>query len=186
MMKFNFRICPRCELNYCEDGQDYCRVCLAEIDRNDNSDNIIEEKILCPICKSAYISADEDMCENCAQEKTYDDFVPSDDEKAENNWRSYIENTDTDDDNEINNDEMEEIQNIEKAGLIPDLPIEDLDENMENQFKKDYMEEFGEEDEAFEKESYQENDNEEDFDESFDDDFDDDDFDDFDDDDDDF
>ena len=146
MGKLNLQLCPRCELNYCENGQEYCKICLAEIERNSSSVES-EEKILCPICKSVYISMDEDMCENCLKEKTYDDFEPADDDKAEKNWRSYIENTEVSEDDDVNNEEIEEIQNIEKEGLIDDVDINlDIDEDMEKQFSEEYGDEFDDDD----------------------------------------
>ena len=96
-------LCPRCELNYMQEGEEYCDVCKAELklgpqlifavdDEEENSD----EK-LCPYCKRTYIAEDEDMCEQCREERKYAD-APSDDidiDKDEE-WRNYLADDDKD------------------------------------------------------------------------------------------
>ena len=98
MGKLNLQLCPRCELNYCENGQEYCKICLAEIERNSSSVES-EEKILCPICKSVYISMDEDM-EKQFSEEYGDEFDDDDDLDEEETYKN-----DYDDDLEKDFDE---------------------------------------------------------------------------------
>ena len=91
-------LCPRCELNYMQEGEDYCDVCKAELKLGpqlifavDEDEENMGEK-LCPICKRTYIAEDEDMCEQCREERRYAD-APSDDidiEKDEE-WRNYLD-----------------------------------------------------------------------------------------------
>ena len=55
--------CPRCELNYIKEGEDYCDVCKAELKLgpqllfagDDEDDEFNEERELCPVCKQNYI-----------------------------------------------------------------------------------------------------------------------------------
>ena len=67
----NYVLCPRCELNYIEESEGYCKVCKARMGLIDAStlipdeDEDTPEEKLCPICRVNYISADEDMCSDC-------------------------------------------------------------------------------------------------------------------------
>lgn len=92
-------LCPRCELNYIENTEQYCNVCKAELGLVDKSilipdDEEMETEKLCPICKANYLNEDEEICFLC--QKTHNAV-----EKAEeDNW-DY-----TDDDNKDTEDEM--------------------------------------------------------------------------------
>ena len=73
-MEKRYILCPRCELNYIEEGEEYCTVCKAELGLIDSSILIPEEEVessekLCPICKVNYIADDEDVCFMCAKER---------------------------------------------------------------------------------------------------------------------
>ena len=62
--------CPRCELNYILEGEDYCYVCKSEMkhhNENEESDLLdIEDMELCPMCGQNYISEDQTMCDECS------------------------------------------------------------------------------------------------------------------------
>lgn len=68
--------CPRCDLNYISEEQEYCDVCKAELKKgpkllfaNDDEEEIDAEATeLCPICKQNYIRANEEMCMACREE----------------------------------------------------------------------------------------------------------------------
>jgi hypothetical protein len=55
--------CPRCELNYIREGEEYCAVCMAELKKgpqlifavDDDDDMELEATELCPICHQNYI-----------------------------------------------------------------------------------------------------------------------------------
>ena len=70
-----FVLCPRCELNYIEEEEEFCKICKAEmglIDPNEvfmPEDDEVSEGKLCPICKINYIEDDEEMCLMCKREK---------------------------------------------------------------------------------------------------------------------
>ncbi len=96
-------LCPRCELNYMQDGETYCDVCKAELKIGPqlifalDEDEVAEGEKLCPICKRTYIAEDEEMCEQCREERKYHD-APSDDidiEKDEE-WRNYLDDDEKD------------------------------------------------------------------------------------------
>ena len=63
--------CPRCDLNYVKEGEDYCDVCKAELKIGPQlhyaafAEDEENEQILCPVCKQNYIDPGEEMCEEC-------------------------------------------------------------------------------------------------------------------------
>ena len=67
-----YKLCPRCELNYIPEDEEYCEVCKVElgktnaklIEDDDLDDSIFEEKI-CPKCRINYLGEDEEICEEC-------------------------------------------------------------------------------------------------------------------------
>ena len=68
-------LCPRCELNYILEGEEYCDVCKAELKIGPqlmfSVDGDVKDQVLCPICKHRYIDEGEDMCEQCREEAEY-------------------------------------------------------------------------------------------------------------------
>ena len=74
--KPKYKMCPRCELNFIEESEDYCLVCKAELGlvARDvllpEDDEFANEK-LCPVCKINYIREDEDMCSACRRRVWY-------------------------------------------------------------------------------------------------------------------
>ena len=61
--------CPRCELNYILEGEDYCQICKMEMNHNpDGEDDFfdnLENMELCPSCGVNYIKEGENMCLEC-------------------------------------------------------------------------------------------------------------------------
>ena len=69
--------CPRCDLNYIKEGEEYCDVCKAELKKGpqlvfaiDDEDET-EAMDLCPVCHQNYIKPGEKMCAKCAEEQDY-------------------------------------------------------------------------------------------------------------------
>ena len=138
MAKITYKKCPRCELNYIDSRLDMCDVCKEELGQPlgvaaEDDDEDLKE--LCPICKRNYISFDEEMCEECrlAKEESSDPVIEDD------NWRVYLEDTDTD---------------IEEE---KEIPLEELRD-------AEFDERFGDEEEE---EEFDEYDKEDDFDEVY-------------------
>lgn len=82
-----FILCPRCELNYIEESEGYCKVCKASMGLIDDDilipdDDEMSDEKLCPVCKTNYISDDEDMCFECRREREERERA----ESAEDNW----------------------------------------------------------------------------------------------------
>ena len=96
-------LCPRCELNYMQEGEEYCDVCKAELKLGpqlifaiDEDEENAGEK-LCPYCKRTYIAEDEDMCEQCREERKYADALSDDiDIDKDEEWRNYLDDDDKD------------------------------------------------------------------------------------------
>ena len=129
--------CPRCDLNYILEGEQYCDVCKAELKLGpqlmyaDDEDKA-EEK-LCPKCKQVYIFIDEDMCENCRELNSYDDIEPeTDDEK----WRDFL---DEDEKEEISNsgDKEEDMISLSKIAEEELDEFEDEEEEEDEEYPSD-------------------------------------------------
>lgn len=94
-------LCPRCELNYMQDGEQYCDVCKAELKMGpqliftEDEDEASGEK-LCPVCKRNLIGEDEEMCEQCREEHKYDNEPDSVDLDSDDEWRNYLDDDEKD------------------------------------------------------------------------------------------
>ena len=90
--------CPRCDLNYISEEQEYCDVCKAELKKgpkllfaNDDEEEIDPEATeLCPICKQNYIRANEEMCKACRDEAgaRRDDEMDVDKDES---WKEFLD-----------------------------------------------------------------------------------------------
>ncbi len=79
--------CPRCELNWIPQEEEYCDVCKAELHMGGISllEDEEEEERLCPICHRNYLEDGEKYCSDCREKKlvkaaaeSYDTTAPSD------------------------------------------------------------------------------------------------------------
>ncbi|MEA4870418.1 MAG: hypothetical protein VB062_07250 [Christensenella sp.] len=67
--------CPKCELNYIRDGEDYCEVCKREMKRaqahgrQTEEENEDDEIILCSECGEAPVVRGGELCISCLKEK---------------------------------------------------------------------------------------------------------------------
>ena len=126
-----YTLCPRCELNYILEGQEYCDVCKAELKIGPqlmfSVDGDVKEQILCPVCKQRYIDADDDMCAKCHEEAEYNRNKESDFEDGDE-WRRFLD----DDEKEIiaskgDEEEMVSLSQIEEEESLDDDLYEDED-----------------------------------------------------------
>ncbi len=182
-MKTTYKRCPRCELNYIKKGEDYCSVCINEMNSRNDSLNCDVDLELCPICKTNYITEDEIMCASCAAEKEAEGEDIDDIDISE--WNEYIneDGIELDNEEDENLGPMASIGNIDDgydAGMTNDLDMDDIcDLNFDeiDDMAKDEFSADLEEDEDYEDdfEDDFDNDSDEDDDDDFDDDIDDDD-----------
>jgi hypothetical protein len=57
--------CPRCELNYIDESEKLCRVCLEETGKIEAPEYDLEDMDLCPECEENLIRSNETMCKAC-------------------------------------------------------------------------------------------------------------------------
>ena len=82
-MAGKYKKCPRCELNYIKEEEDYCQVCKAEM-KLAPDDSFSDDMELCPVCGQNFVTVDQVMCDECAKKRTLDDVVDEiDDEQGE-------------------------------------------------------------------------------------------------------
>ena len=66
------RKCPKCELNYIRDGEEYCNVCMREMKRvisKAKQDEDEEEVLICTECGEALAVHGSDLCADCLREQ---------------------------------------------------------------------------------------------------------------------
>lgn len=124
MANNNYKLCPKCELNWITEDLEICEVCKqltkGEIDIYDDIEE--EELMLCPICNMNFILETEAMCENCALERA---GVPEEVEE-EYNFAEDVIIPEEDDDILVSFDEIEEEE--EKLAIDEDI-YDDIDED---------------------------------------------------------
>lgn len=183
-MKTVYKRCPRCELNYIKKGEEYCSVCIAEMNSRNDSLNYDIDLELCPICKTNYITEDEIMCASCAAEKEAEGEDIDDIDISE--WNEYIneDGIEADTEEEENLGPMASIGSIDDgydAGLSGDLGIDDITDlnfdEIDDLAREEFNADLGDEDFSEDFEEDDDFDNDDDFDdddnEDEDDDFDD-------------
>ncbi len=67
--------CPRCELNYITDGEQYCKICRLEM----KGEPVREEIEMCTMCGEHPAMPGKDVCLFCYKEMNGDDNAQEDD-----------------------------------------------------------------------------------------------------------
>lgn len=70
--------CPRCELNYIEEGEGYCKICKREM----KGEKQQEEIELCTICNEAPALPGKDICMFCLKEMNEANNIASEEEEV--------------------------------------------------------------------------------------------------------
>lgn len=70
--------CPRCELNYMQDSEQYCAVCKREL-KGEVKDDLFE---LCSVCGENPVLPGKDMCLFCLKEMGKSNETPVTEEAA--------------------------------------------------------------------------------------------------------
>ena len=120
--------CPRCELNYILEGEEYCDVCKAELKIGPqlmfSASEELEGQYLCPVCKSKYVDKDEEMCESC-RENSFKRRELEDDIDFEKDGEYIItleDNTDEkDDDDDDESPDSEEAPSADSGFAMPEV-----------------------------------------------------------------
>lgn len=66
------RKCPKCELNYIKDGEEFCNVCMREMRKavaHIKHDDEDAEVLMCSECGEAPAVRGTDLCAECLKEK---------------------------------------------------------------------------------------------------------------------
>lgn len=71
--------CPRCELNYITEDEQYCKVCLREM----KGDAPREEIELCSVCNEAPALPGRDVCVFCLKEMNANDSHGDENQESE-------------------------------------------------------------------------------------------------------
>lgn len=76
--------CPRCDLNYIQESEKYCKVCLREM----KGEQAQEEMELCSVCSAAPALPGKDVCLSCHKELLVgggDDLIEEAEESVDDN-----------------------------------------------------------------------------------------------------
>ena len=108
-MADKYVLCPRCELNYIKEGEEYCAVCKAELKKGPqlvfavDEEDEQEELKLCPICHHNYIKPEEKMCSKCMEEMEFkDDQVDMDKDEE---WKNFLDEEEDEEDGDDDEDD---------------------------------------------------------------------------------
>jgi len=132
--------CPRCELNYIQEGEKYCKVCMREL----KGEQTQEEMELCSVCNAAPALPGKDVCLSCLKEmqrNTSDDDDDSDHEVVD---ESSIELNSVSTMDEILPQVHEDIPEREYGEIESELSLESV---IEDEQKEDDEKEAAEKDE---------------------------------------
>jgi hypothetical protein len=111
-------LCPRCELNYIQEGEEYCDVCKAELKKGPQLvfaiDDEDEQEVmeLCPKCHQNYLKPGQTLCRQCAKLSQYEDEKTDLDDEDES-WKEYLDNDETEDEDE----DSEEMLSLAKLDM---------------------------------------------------------------------
>lgn len=106
--------CPRCELNYKKDEEQYCAICTKELAGKED----VNEFDVCILCGSPNVVDGENICEACLNKKSNDDVDKS---------GEY----------EVSLDGYSDLNDMD----IPDCDLETIGEDMEEYDEQDEFEE---------------------------------------------
>ena len=125
--------CPRCELNYIREEEQYCPVCKREM-KGEAHDDPFE---LCSICNENPVMPGKDVCFMCYKEMTQQQGLHDE----------TLDEVETPDVNHLDMEDVSEMEEIELDGLSDDMP-EDIGEQIsleEEKSKEDVDDEEEEE-----------------------------------------
>ena len=110
-----YKKCPRCSLNYIQDTELLCKICLEEVGKAIRANEDDEEEYdICPECGENIIKTGEEMCLQCLVEHMRDEVGAEN--RKKNDWGDYLpkgEDDPYDDDDEIDDEELGDLREIE-------------------------------------------------------------------------
>ena len=132
--------CPRCELNYIQEGEKYCKVCMREL----KGEQTQEEMELCSVCNAAPALPGKDVCLSCLKEMQRNTSDDDDDSYHEAVDESSIELNSVSTMDEIPPQVHEDIPEREYGEIESELSLESV---IEDEQKEDDEKEAAEKDE---------------------------------------
>ncbi len=121
--------CPRCELNYIQEEENYCNVCKREIKGEADNDEAI---VICIECGERETVKGSDLCPACLREVMRQEKLASASEQSTDTVPIDLDAVELDDidvpvprDDDIPETELEEIEN--ELGDDDDIPDDDND-----------------------------------------------------------
>ncbi|MFZ5975474.1 MAG: hypothetical protein ACOYU3_08715 [Bacillota bacterium] len=128
--------CPRCELNYIKEGENFCNVCKRELRRE--ADVEVQPDI-CTECNEAPVVPGEDLCILCLREK----------KRQENLEKVLDDAVDDDDESELIEEKLEDVDiDVVEEELPADF--DGVDEDLDADAGEDFADEpFGLDEETF-------------------------------------
>lgn len=121
-----YKKCPRCNLNYIQDVELLCRICLEEVGKAIRSNDEDEEEYdICPECGENIIKAGEEMCHQCAAENMKDEV--DEESRKKDEWGDFL--PEDEDDGIFEEDEDEDLKDLEEI---------ELDEEYDESDKSDF------------------------------------------------
>ncbi len=117
-----YKKCPRCSLNYIQDHEVLCKICLAEVGKALKNRDEEEEYDICPGCGDNIIKTGEEMCYQCMLERANEEIDENKQKKED--WDEFIPE---DGDEEMVDDEEEGFE-IEEIQLDDEDDGEDEEE----------------------------------------------------------
>jgi hypothetical protein len=121
--------CPRCELNYIQEGEKYCKVCLREL----KGEQAQEEMELCSVCNAAPALPGRDVCLSCLKEMQQNTNDDDDDEEHEAVDENSIELNSVSTMDEIIPQVHEDIPEHEFGEIENELSLESVIEDEQNE-----------------------------------------------------
>ena len=138
----NYKLCPRCELNWIKNDEDLCPVCRAQTTSQEDFFQE-EEEVICPICKTNTVEPGEKFCPECLEKIADGKIKPP---KGLLDEDSMVEMS-IDDDVEIINPE-----DVDEDDSDEDDNYDDQNDTMDGEFADD----FDDEDDSMEDEMFSE------------------------------
>ena len=104
-----YKKCPRCSLNYIQDTEVLCKICLDEVGKALRSNGEDEEEYdICPECGENIIKAGEDMCYQCMIEQIKDEV--DEESRKRKSGRTFLPKDEDDSLEDDQDDALEELE----------------------------------------------------------------------------
>lgn len=105
-----YKKCPRCSLNYIDERDVLCKVCLEEVGKALKLNEEEEEYDICPVCGENIVKVSEKMCYQCRLEHENGDILEKD--ALDSDADDWDIDTPNGDDDVLSDDEKKEMEEL--------------------------------------------------------------------------